>query len=102
MHVKFYDSFIKKKKETNEWQVYISNTKPRLNTINKQKNILKENSRRSFQRILWMSSRSIFKREANFKEDDAISTLNGKPVKLVDHFTYLSSNISSAESDVCI
>ena len=35
-----------------------------------------------------------------FKEDDIISTVNDKPMKLVDHFTYLGSNISSTESDV--
>ena len=29
----------------------------------------------------------------------AISTLNDKPLKLVDYFIYLSSNISSSESD---
>ena len=32
----------------------------------------------------------------------AISTLCGKPLKLVDQFTYLSSNISSPERDVNI
>ena len=32
----------------------------------------------------------------------AISILNGKPLKLVDQFTYISSNISSTESDVNI
>ena len=37
-----------------------------------------------------------------FKQKGAISTLSGKPLKLVDHFTYLSSNISSTESDVNI
>ncbi len=37
-----------------------------------------------------------------FKQDDAISTLNDKPLKLVDHFTYLGSNISSTESDANI
>ena len=30
----------------------------------------------------------------------AISTLSGKPMKLLDHFTYLNRNISSTESDV--
>ena len=37
-----------------------------------------------------------------FKQDGAISTLNGKPLKLVDQFTYLCSNISLTESDVDI
>ena len=32
----------------------------------------------------------------------AISTLNGKPLKFVDQFTYLGSNISSTENDVNI
>ena len=35
-----------------------------------------------------------------FKQDAAISTLNDKPLKSVDHFTYLGSNVSSTESDV--
>ena len=37
-----------------------------------------------------------------FKEDAAISKLNDEPLKLVDHFTCLGSNISSIESDVNI
>ena len=37
-----------------------------------------------------------------FKQKVVISTLSGKPLKLVDHLTYLSSNISSTESDVNI
>ena len=37
-----------------------------------------------------------------FKQDSATSSLNGKPLKLIDHFTYPGSNISSAESDVSI
>ena len=37
-----------------------------------------------------------------FKRDGAISTLNGKFLKLVDHFTYLGSNILSTESNVNI
>ena len=37
-----------------------------------------------------------------FDQDGFISLLNGKPLKFVDQFTYLSSNISSAESDVNI
>ena len=37
-----------------------------------------------------------------FKQDGAISTLNGKPLKLLDHFTYLGSNISSTESNINI
>ena len=32
-----------------------------------------------------------------FKQDCAISNLNGKLLKLVDQFTYLDSNISSTE-----
>ena len=36
-----------------------------------------------------------------FKQDDAISTLNDKPLKLGDTFTYLNSNITS-ERDVNI
>ena len=35
-----------------------------------------------------------------FVQDRAISTLDNKPMKLVDHFTYLGSSISSTESDV--
>ena len=35
-----------------------------------------------------------------FKQKGAIST--GKPLKLVDQFTYLGSNISSTESDANI
>ena len=35
-----------------------------------------------------------------FNLEGAISTLNGHPLKLVEKFTYLSSNISSIESDV--
>ena len=37
-----------------------------------------------------------------FKQKGTISTLNGKHLKLVDQFTYLSSNISSTESKVNI
>ena len=37
-----------------------------------------------------------------FAQDGAISTLNGKALKLVDQFMYLNSNISSTESDVII
>ena len=37
----------------------------------------------------------------SFKQDGAI-LVNGKPLKLVDHFTYLGCNISSTESDVII
>ena len=35
-----------------------------------------------------------------FKQDGAITTLNDRLHKLVDHFTYLGSNISSTEGDV--
>ena len=37
-----------------------------------------------------------------FKLKVAIPTLGGKPLKLVDHFTYLGINISSTESDVSL
>ena len=36
------------------------------------------------------------------KEKGVIYIQSGKPLKLVDQFTYLSSNISSTESDVII
>ena len=36
----------------------------------------------------------------HFNQDSAISLSNGKLLKLVDPFTYLSSNISSTESAV--
>ena len=35
-----------------------------------------------------------------FKQDGAISTLNSKPLKLVEKFTYFDSNSSSTESGV--
>ena len=35
-------------------------------------------------------------------QEGAIFTLNGGPLKLVDNFTYLSSRVSSTESDVNI
>ena len=35
-----------------------------------------------------------------FNQDAAISSLNSKPLKLVDHFIYLSSKISSTENDI--
>ena len=35
-----------------------------------------------------------------FKQQGAISTLSWRPLKNCDKFTYLSSNISSTESDV--
>ena len=34
-----------------------------------------------------------------FKQDGAISTINGKCLKIVDQFAYLGSNISSTESN---
>ena len=39
-----------------------------------------------------------------FNQVGAISSLNGKPLKLVDDFTYLNRNMSSTENDdnVCI
>ena len=37
-----------------------------------------------------------------FKKDDAITTLNEKPLKLVENFTDLSSKISSTENTVKI
>ena len=36
----------------------------------------------------------------SFKQDGVILTWNGKPLKLVDLFTYLGSNISSTEGNV--
>ena len=36
----------------------------------------------------------------HFKQRGVISIWSGKPLKLVDQFTYLGSNISSTESDV--
>ena len=35
-----------------------------------------------------------------FKQDGAMSRLNGKPLKLVHNFLYFGSNILSTESDV--
>ena len=35
-----------------------------------------------------------------FNQDGPISSFNGKPLKKVDQFIYLSSNISSTESNV--
>ena len=37
-----------------------------------------------------------------FKHEQAISTLSGRPLKLVDKFTYLGRSILSIESDVNI
>ena len=37
-----------------------------------------------------------------FKQDGAITTLNGNLLKLIDQFSYISNNISSTESDVNI
>ena len=37
-----------------------------------------------------------------FKQEGAISTLSGEHLKLLDKFVYLSSNVSSTESDVNI
>ena len=37
-----------------------------------------------------------------FKQNGAISILSGKPLKPVAQFTYLGSNISSAENNVNI
>ena len=37
-----------------------------------------------------------------FKQDDAIFILDDKPLKIVEHFTYIGSNITSTESDVNI
>ena len=37
-----------------------------------------------------------------FKQEGDISTLNAKPLKLVDQFTYLGINISSTEKNVNI
>ena len=38
----------------------------------------------------------------SFKQDGVISTLNRKPLNLVDQFSFLNSNISSTESNVNI
>ena len=38
----------------------------------------------------------------SFKQDGALSTLSGKPLKFVEKFTYLISNISSTKSNVNI
>ena len=40
--------------------------------------------------------------DTGIKQKNTISTLNGKPLKLVDHFTYLGSNISSSGSNITI
>ena len=37
-----------------------------------------------------------------FKQDNTVFELNGKPMKLVNQFTYLGSDTSSTESDVNI
>ena len=37
-----------------------------------------------------------------FKQDSAISSINGKSLKFADEFTHLGSNILSTESDVNI
>ena len=37
-----------------------------------------------------------------FNQDSAISSLNGKLLKVVNEFVYLSSNISSTESNINI
>ena len=37
-----------------------------------------------------------------FKQGGAIPTLNAKPLKLIDHFSYLGRNISSTENNVNI
>ena len=37
-----------------------------------------------------------------FNQEGAISTLSGKPLKSVNQFTYLSSNISSTKSNISI
>ena len=47
---------------------------------------------------LWMQ----IKQNSCFKWEGDISTLSVKPLKLIDKFTYLSSNISSTESNVNI
>ena len=40
------------------------------------------------------------KQSSYFKQERVMSILSGLPLKLVDQFTYLSSNISSTESKV--
>ena len=47
---------------------------------------------------MWMQ----IKQSSFFKQIGTISSLSGKPLKLVHHFTYLGNNISSIESDVNI
>ena len=37
-----------------------------------------------------------------FKQEEAVSTLSSRSLKLVDKFTYLGSNISFTESDAKI
>ena len=37
-----------------------------------------------------------------FNQDSAISSVNGKPLRLVDQLIYLGSNISPTENDVNI
>ena len=39
---------------------------------------------------------------ACFKQNGIIFTVSNKPLKLVEHFTYLRSNILSTESDATI
>ena len=38
----------------------------------------------------------------NFKQEGTISPRSGYPLKLVDHFTYLDTNMQSAKRDVSI
>ena len=45
--------------------------------------------------MLW-----IFTNFMNFKQEEAIFSLSGMPLKLVDKFKYCGSNISSSENDV--
>ena len=48
-------------------------------------------------------SRNVNKIESMcFKHEGVISTFSGKPMKLVDQFTYLGRNILSTESDANI
>ena len=52
------------------------------------------------QEIKWL----IFKvnNSMSFNQDGIISIRNSKPLKLIDQFIYLSSNISSTKSDINI
>ena len=53
------------------------------------------------EQVAWSIGFNVNVNETEFKwvkQDWAISILNGKPLKLLDQFTYLGSNISSTET----